>query len=163
MNIFYINSNPITAAKELCDEHIRKMQIESAQMLCTAHWATGGSAPYKKAHLNHPSTIWTRSSIYHYNWLVEHGLAISREFEFRYEKRHKTQDVLEWCKINLPLIPNNKFIPPPQCMPDKYKNIDTVEAYKNYYYYDKIINKGLHYVRTPNLPKWIIEKTIKHV
>jgi len=67
MNIFYINEDPIVAAKELADDHIRKMQIESAQMCSTAHWETGGSAPYKCAHKNHPSTIWTRQSIQHYD------------------------------------------------------------------------------------------------
>ena len=50
MNIFYINENPTLAARELADDHIRKMQIESAQMCCTAHWETGGTAPYKRAH-----------------------------------------------------------------------------------------------------------------
>jgi len=72
MNIFYIDSNPIVAAQQLTDDHIRKMQIESAQMCCTAHWAVGSEAPYKKEHFNHPSTILTRQSIQHYNWLIEH-------------------------------------------------------------------------------------------
>jgi hypothetical protein len=41
------------------------MILESAQMLCTAHHIYGNAeqqlnVPYKKAHLNHPSTIWTR-------------------------------------------------------------------------------------------------------
>ena len=65
MNIFYINENPIIAAQELADDHIRKMQIESAQMCSTAHWETVGTAPYKHTHKNHPSTIWTRQSIQH--------------------------------------------------------------------------------------------------
>jgi len=60
MNIFYINENPIIAARELADDHIRKMQIESAQMCSTAHWVSGSTAPYKKSHTNHPSAKWTR-------------------------------------------------------------------------------------------------------
>jgi len=56
MNIFYINEDPIIAARELADDHIRKMQIESAQMLCTTFWHYGHWAPYKRAHYNHPST-----------------------------------------------------------------------------------------------------------
>jgi hypothetical protein len=97
MNIFYINEDPIIAARELADDHIRKMQIESAQMCCTAHWAIGGEAPYKRAHLNHPSTKWVRESIQHYRWLIAHGLEICNEFEKRYGKSHKTKEVLEWC------------------------------------------------------------------
>jgi hypothetical protein len=33
MNIFYINADPQIAAQQLADDHIRKMQIESAQIL----------------------------------------------------------------------------------------------------------------------------------
>ena len=36
MNIFYVDKNPVTAAKMMCDKHIIKMILESAQMLCTA-------------------------------------------------------------------------------------------------------------------------------
>ena len=89
MNIFYINSNPMIAAQELADDHIRKMQIESAQMLSAAHWENGSSAPYKRTHVNHPSTIWTRESIHQYLWLVEHGLEICNEFKKRYDKPYK--------------------------------------------------------------------------
>jgi len=155
MNIFYINTDPIIAAKELCDDHIRKMQIESAQMLCTAHWASGSEAPYKRAHLNHPSTIWARESIQHYRWLVKHGLEVCNEFTKRYGKHHKTQDVLEWCRDNEPNIPDFGFVAPPQAMPDEYKNKDTVEAYKTYYIEDKVKNKGLSWNKLNNKPEWI--------
>lgn len=154
MNIFYINEDPIVAARELADDHIRKMQIESAQMCCTAHWETGGEAPYKRAHKNHPSTIWTRQSIQHYIWLVEHGLEICNEFTKRYGKRHKTQDVLEWLLINHPPIPDIDFVPPPQCMPEEYRMGDTIEAYKNFYIKDKIAIKKLDWKKLNNKPSW---------
>ena len=123
MNIFYINTDPIVAAQELADDHIRKMQIESAQMCCTAHWESGNEAPYKRAHVNHPSTKWTRESIQHYRWLVKHGLEICNEFTKRYGKHHKTQNILEWLRDNEPNIPDNGFKEPPQCMPEEYKNL----------------------------------------
>ena len=156
MNIFYIHTDPIESARQLADDHICKMQIESAQMCCTAHWESGSEAPYKRAHKNHPSTIWTRQSIQHYNWLVEHGLEICREFELRYGKRHKTQDVLEWCKNNKPNIPDNGFIAPPKCMPDQFKVEDTIESYKNFYINDKIKVKQLDWKKIPSRkPDWI--------
>lgn len=155
MNIFYINEDPIKAAQELADDHIRKMQIESAQMCCTAHWETGGEAPYKRAHKNHPSTKWTRESIQHYRWLVAHGLEICNEFVKRYGKPHKTQEVLEWCKNNEPNIPNNGFKVPPQCMPEEYKMEDTLEAYKRFYILDKVGVKGLDWKKLNNKPEWI--------
>ena len=155
MNIFYLDENPKTAAIMLCDQHIRKMQIESAQMCCTAHWETGGEAPYKRAHKNHPSTIWTRQSIQHYRWLIVHGLEICNEFTKRYGKHHKTQDVLEWCRDNEPSIPDGGFTPPPQCMPDQYKMSDTIEAYKNFYIQDKVGIKGLSWKKLNNKPIWV--------
>jgi hypothetical protein len=154
MNIFYINEDPIIAAQELCDDHIRKMQIESAQMLCTAHWEQGKEAPYKRAHLNHPSTKWTRESIQHYRWLVRHGLEVCSEFTKRYGTYHKTQNVLEWCRDNEPNIPDNGFTPPPQAMPEEYKNKDTIKAYKTYYIEDKIKIKKLHWNKLNNTPEW---------
>ena len=155
MNIFYINTDPTVAAQELCDDHVRKMQIESAQMLCTAHWANGGEAPYKRAHLNHPSTKWTRESIQHYRWLVKHGLEVCYEFTKRYGKHHKTQDVIEWCRDNEPNIPDSGFTTPPQCMPEEYKKEDTIEAYKTYYIQDKVKIKGLKWNKLNNKPIWI--------
>ena len=156
MNIFYINENPIIAAQELADDHIRKMQIESAQMCCTAHWETGNEAPYKRAHKNHPSTIWARQSIQHYIWLVEHGLEICNEFKKRYGKRHKTQDVLEWLLVNHPNIPDIDFVPPPQCMPDEFKGPNTLEAYKKFYIKDKVGVKGLSWNKLNNQPEWMV-------
>ena len=155
MNIFYINNDPTLAARELADDHIRKMQIESAQMCCTAHWETGSQAPYKRAHWNHPSTIWARQSIHHYRWLVKHGLEICDEFTKRYGKSHKTKDVLEWLQINEPNLPDNGFTPPPQCMPEEFKRKDTIEAYRNFYINDKIKNKQLNYNKLNNKPEWI--------
>jgi hypothetical protein len=155
MNIFYINEDPIIAAQELADDHIRKMQIESAQMCCTAHWETGTEAPYKRAHWNHPSTKWVRESIQHYNWLVEHGLEICDQFTKRYGKLHKTQSVLEWLKQNKPQISDNGFTPPPQCMPEEFRMEDTIEAYKNFYINDKIKIKKLTYNKLNNKPEWI--------
>lgn len=155
MNIFYLHEDPILAAKQLCDRHICKMQIESAQMLCTAHWESGSSAPYKRAHKNHPSTKWTRESLDHYRWLVLHGIEICNQFTIRYNKRHKTQDILEWLKVNEPNIPRIGFKEPPQCMPDEYKRPDTVEAYKVFYVLDKVKIKNLGWKKLNNQPDWV--------
>jgi hypothetical protein len=117
---------------------------------------TGSEAPYKRAHYNHPSTKWTRESIQHYRWLVAHGLEICNEFVKRYGKRHKTQDVLEWCRDNEPNIPDNGFTPPPQCMPDEYKNSDAIKAYRRFYILDKVGVKGLKWSKLNNAPEWVL-------
>jgi len=159
MNIFYIDSDPKISARQLVDDHIRKMQIESAQMLCTTFHHYGLDAPYKRAHYNHPSTKWVRESMDHVSWLLEHGLEICKEFEIRYGKQHATRKVLLWVRDNLYLlvgkIPYNGFTPPPQCMPDEYKKANAIEGYKTYYIEDKIKIKKLNYNKLNNTPEWI--------
>lgn len=158
MNIFYINEDPILAARELADDHIRKMQIESAQMCCTAHWETGKEAPYKRAHKNHPSTKWARESLSQYLWLVEHGLEICNEFTKRYKNTHKTKQVLLWLKNNTPDIPDNGFKEPPLCMPDIYKTDNAVMSYRKFYIEDKIKIKKLNWNKLNNIPLWVLEQ-----
>ena len=159
MNIFYIDSDPKIAARQLVDDHIRKMQIESAQMLCTTFHHYGIDAPYKKAHYNHPSTKWVRDSIHHVKWLLEHGLEICDEFVIRYGKEHATRKVLLWVKDNLPLledkIPSTEFRDPPQCMDNIYKSNNTLESYRKFYIEEKIKNKQLTYNKLNNTPEWI--------
>lgn len=154
MNIFYIHDNPIVAATQLCDQHVCKMQIESAQMLCTTHWETNSQAPYKSVFKNHPCNVWLIKSIHHYRWLTKHGLQICVQFERRYRKVHATKQILIWCYENEPIIPNTPFTEPPQCMPEEFKMSDTVSAYRNFYIKDKIAIKKLNWNKLNNPPKW---------
>ena len=145
MNIFYLNKNPKAAALEHNDKHCVKMILEYAQMLCTAHRELDGDeradqlSLYKWAHLNHPSTVWTRENKPHYEWLYKLFAALSEEYTYRYSKVHTTdsqlRDILKTPPIN---IPDNKiFKQPPQCMPEKYKGEDSVVAYQKFYLGEK--------------------------
>lgn len=111
------------------------MCIESAQLLSSAHPAN--IAPYKHTHVNHPCAKWVRESRQNYIWLAEHSLALCYEYTNRYNKIHKTQAVAEWLSNNVPPLNNIGLTPFAQAMPDIYKNIDAVEAYKTYYIHEK--------------------------
>ena len=147
MNIFYLHSDPKVAASYFYDKHKVKMILECAQMLCTAHIALGNEdVPYKKSHLNHPSSVWVRANNENYQWLYNHMLALGEEYTNRYKRTHltitKCKDILAVAPLN---IPTGSFSEPPQCMPDEYKvKNDTVSAYWNYYEQDKykIANKN---------------------
>tara|TARA_S200002703_G_scaffold160092_1_gene176965 strand:- start:11973 stop:12455 length:483 start_codon:yes stop_codon:yes gene_type:complete len=143
VNIFYLDPDPYVAAQMSCDKHVVKMILESAQMLCTAHRELDDDdVPknfYKKAHLNHPSTIWTRSAAANYSWLYDHFVGLCYEYTHRYGKIHmsdsKLRDALGWLPRN---IRTGKFTEPPQCMPDEYKvEGDSITAYRKYYKGDK--------------------------
>ena len=147
MNIFYLHPDPKVAASYFYDKHKVKMILECAQMLCTAHIALGNEdVPYKKSHLNHPSSVWVRANNENYQWLYNHMLALGEEYTKRYKRTHltitKCKDILAVAPLN---IPTGSFNEPPQCMPDEYKvDNDSVSAYWNYYEQDKykIANKN---------------------
>lgn len=140
MNIFYLHEDPKLAAIVQYNKHVVKMILESAQMLCTAHHHYGNedSVPYKKAHYNHPSTIWCRQNDKQYKWLYDHMIALGTEYYVRYGRTHLT---ITKCKDTLkhlpPGIPIGTFSEPPQCMPEEYKHKSAIHAYWNYYIGDK--------------------------
>mgnify|MGYP003653430839 CR=1 FL=1 len=165
MNIFVLDENPLVAAADMCDKHVPKMIVESAQMLCTAHrvldgtsyidyakngrklqrWShstdsQGGSTNlYKAAMVNHPCTKWVRESSDNYLWLSLHSIQLLKEFTTRFGGAHGSSHVLRWCTKNMPnnisVKEQTSFV---QAMPDEYKGESAVTAYRNYYYGEKI-------------------------
>ena len=146
MNIFYLHQNPEQAARYQYNKLVVKMILESAQMLCTAHHVYGNpdDATYMQAHLKHPSTIWARESRPNYFWLYEHMIALGQEYTKRYGKIHTTIDK---CRFALSFCPDGitseQFTEPPQCMPDKYKDKCSIQAYWNYYIGEKHVVANL--------------------
>ncbi len=153
MNIFILDENPDTAARQHCDKHVVKMILETAQMLCTAHWESGGEAPYKSTHKNHPCTIWARESVDNYKWLCDLGVSLCDEYTLRYGRVHKTQAIIEWLVDNVPNIPDVPMTPFAQAMPDEYKSKDAVQAYRNYYLGEKQNIAVWKYSQTP---RWFV-------
>ena len=151
MNIFVTDEDPVIAAQNLCDSHICKMCLESAQMLCSAHWVgwkavlspaqeLKGKAlkawllenipdpnlvpPYSMTHVNHPCSVWVRQTEANYDWLVQHALAICAEYTVRYGKTIKTQAVIEWAQYNKPPrfeTSQKELTPFAVAMPDEFR------------------------------------------
>lgn len=162
MNIFYLDEDAIKAAQYHMDKHVRKMIIEYAQLLSTAHRVLDGEmycgktsngrkirrwllsddredVLYKATHINHPSAIWARQCLENYNWLYELFFWTSYEFEYRWGKKHATYEKLAEM---LGVPPNNipsigYMVPVPQAMDEKYKLNNSLDAYRNYYIYGK--------------------------
>ena len=146
MNIFYLHKDPVKAAQYQYNKHVVKMILESAQMLCTAHHHYAelndyntDYIPYKKAHYNHPSTVWVRQNSRNYYWLYHHMLALGDEYKKRYGKKHlsitKCCEPLQYVPTGMPL--GGPIIQPPQAMPDEYKHKDSIVAYWQYYIHGK--------------------------
>lgn len=162
MNIFALSTDPLESARMMCDKHVVKMIIETAQLLSTAHRMIDGveytdrttngrrikrwlhpnpnleATLYKASHINHPSAVWTRTSNNNYNWLYHHFYGLCHEYTYRYGKIHLTQtkllDILENVPYNIPVGYLTNI---PQAMPDKYKGEWFVKAYRKYYVGEK--------------------------
>jgi len=121
MNIFTIDRNPVIAAQSLCDKHVVKMVVESAQMLSTAHRVLDGALKndhpkrwelpddrenvlYKATHVSHPCTVWTMKSNNNYTWHWVYFAALCDEYTYRYNKIHATDKLL---REKLMSLPNN--------------------------------------------------------
>jgi len=147
MNIFALDVSPVTSAEIQHDKHVVKMILESAQMLCSVFDNEKyDDIPYKRTHYNHPCTVWTRTGIHNFNWLVVHGTALCHEYTHRFKKVHKSQDVIRWCIDNKNRldIPNIRT-PFAQAMPDEYKHPNNhAKAYMDYYIATKLASN----------PKW---------
>ena len=159
MNVFYLDKQAGRCATLHCDKHVVKMIIEYAQLLSTAHRVLDGeqyegrtannrrikrwrmedelmeNTLYKASHINHPSAIWTRSSIGNYQYLLDLWRQLSFEYTYRYGKVHMTDEKLRDLLNQLPKnIKLGEWSQPPQCMPDDVKvENDSLSAYHKYY------------------------------
>lgn len=169
MNIFITSSCPTESAIVLPDRHITKMAVESCQLLSIVasswyhnygelHRADG--TPYntiKGAFRNHPCTQWSANHVNNASWLIQHGLALCKEFEYRYDKTHGCYQTLLEAHELFPKGDVSNPTPFVRAMPDCYKldtNIDTFQAYKMY-----VASKpwvASNYLRKPERkPDWL--------
>ena len=158
MNIFILDLDVKKSAQYHVDKHVVKMILETAQLLCGVHHMTEqvtdqatAQVPYKLSHKNHPCSIWARESMSNYLYLCEIGLALCDEYTYSYGKRHKSQDVIEWCIINKPNLSDKGFTEPAKAMPEEYKVDDVVESYRNYY---RGAKKDFATWKMRNVPEW---------
>lgn len=137
MNIFILDENPQIAAQYMCNAHVVKMILETAQLLSSAAKFHGSQEPflYKETHKNHPCTLWAKETKANFLWLKIHGLALSNEYSYRYGKIHKSQTIIE--KVNINNIPNGNLTKFAIVMPEKYKKENAVDSYRSYYLGEK--------------------------
>jgi len=176
MNIFFIDRDPVQAAKWMVDKHVVKMILESAQLLSTAHrvidgeMVMGTSASGRRAkrwllsdhreeimymatHVNHPSAVWCRASVQNYLWLVEHLYALLNEYTYRYGKKHKVHQMFYYLQSPPLELKTYEWTEPPAAMADEYKVSDNVvENYRNYY---KVGKARMHSWKNRTPPDWI--------
>lgn len=104
MNLFILAQLVKEAAIGHCDKHCIKMILETCQLLYTAHhyntpepkWdAICPHEPYRMTHKNHPCAVWVRAKQAHYEWAVNLGFELCREYQRRFGKEHKCYSHLQ--------------------------------------------------------------------
>jgi len=145
MNIFALSDNPEEAAEMMCDKHLSKMVVESAQMMASAlrfHGATDkdmpltlNGTPYKGGYPHHPCTRWTQENQSNFLWLARHAVALADQFKSRYGRPHACLlpiNQMYWmCDDYLPEGDRTPFA---QAMPEEYKMSNAILAYRQYYH-----------------------------
>ena len=180
MNIFYLDRNPVQAARSHLDKHVVKMILEYAQLLSTAHRILDGtelsvisksgrkkkvwqlpdhrdSVLYSATHANHPSAIWARQTDTNYDYLYALFVATCDEYTYRYGKVHLTDTKLREVLHQIPKnIGKSKiWVSPTPAMPDECKVAgDELASYRKYYI-DKKADMAKWTNREP--PDWFIE------
>jgi len=142
MNIFVLDKDIKKCAMYHNDKHCIKMILEYSQILCGVHHILNENdeefiktIPYKLTHRNHPCSIWARECVENYNWLAKLGLTLAMEYTIRYDKVHKSTEVLKWCANNIPELKQGEGMTEyALAMPDDCKvEGNAVESYRNYY------------------------------
>lgn len=136
MNIFVLDLDPIKAAESHCDRHVVKMILESCQILSTVMHKHGEIGVYKPTHQNHPCVVWAGASKQNFLWLKSLMTHLCREYTKRYGKHHKCEAYLSQLTppTSLPKIQRTPFA---LAMPEKYRQADPVESYREYYSHEK--------------------------
>ncbi|MDQ1333313.1 MAG: hypothetical protein QG552_263 [Thermodesulfobacteriota bacterium] len=155
MNIFVLDRDIRNCARYHADQHVVKMILESAQMLCTVINQAGGKSPYQSTHVKHPCTLWAGRSLSNWRWLRRLALALNDEYRYRYRVStdHTSAGMVR--SLSPPHIEDIGLTEFAQAMPDPYKVPgNAVAAYRRFY-----VGEKSHFAtwtrRRP--PKWFVE------
>jgi hypothetical protein len=155
MNIFFLSLIPIEIANMSCDQHVVKIQLDTAWYFsseediihtCAPFIKDGTRRGYRPAHKKHPMTMWIGSSLENYMYACKIGIALTLEYTRRYGKIHTCARHLEWLYHNHPSQFEERKSETayysregiPECMPEEYRRESIVEAYQIYYMMDKM-------------------------
>lgn len=160
MQLFILDYAPAVSARSLCDKHLRKMCLETAQILSSV-------MVYRNLLLNenmpnpyntfHP-VIRALDSPLKIDYAVIYNSALHAEYRRRFGKNHAYKDL---CKLYWQKLFNGNFIfPAAECtFARAFKGIeiaqkDIVQAYRSYYCYKKTQITDWQYTRAAE-PLWL--------
>ena len=160
MQIFIIDEVPELAATMLCDAHLRKMCLETAQILSSVLYLkhleplSGMPKPYN---IHHPVITAVDNSC-KINWLLRHNLSLHEEYCRRFGRMHAYYSLCSKYRTLL-FEPEVVITPHELTFARNFKDIsipepDIIKAYRIYYRYKKSVMKNWHYTNSAE-PGWL--------
>lgn len=159
MQLFILDRNPRQAAKMLCDKHLVKMSLETAQILSAVLASTGrGVLPDMPKVFNsrHPviRAVNTPEKI---NWVLLYNSALQREYTYRFDKIHAYRNISRsYLRLLYDINASGEDLSFALVFKDFFsQENETIAAYRAYYRYKK--QKMRNFVYTKRLqPVWLI-------
>lgn len=161
MQIFILDDNFRDSASCYFNKHVVKIPVEIAQVLSTVLREKGyqGDDIYKSVN----KSIWIKwvlSDDNNFWFLVDYCFALLREYNYRYEKHHKTNYTIKRIFeignkiLSVKYFDYKKPVHIPLVMSDKYKiENNVIESYRTYYRKGK---RHLAFWKNRDKPEWWI-------
>lgn len=104
MNLFLLSRSRRRGAKRHCNRHVIKMILETTQLLWTGvrmsnvDMKTLKIRAYRKTHAWHPTAMWVRETPKNWDFTLQFGLELCKEYTRRYHRRHKCERHLHFIR-----------------------------------------------------------------
>jgi len=139
MNIFFTNRDPKQCAREHSRVHVRKMIIETAQLLSAAHRVLDGNrwadlhGFYKVRNHDHPCMRWVRENSANYFWTVDLFDGLCDSYHLETGGLHKVQLFRTHLRAAPKSIPYSGMIgTPPRVVPKVFHRETVAASYQAY-------------------------------
>ena len=160
MQLFILDRDPEKVPAMLCDVHVRKMCLETAQILSSVIRLQKKKLPPglpKPYNVNHP-VIRALDTAQKINWTVQFNSALQREYCRRFGKRHAYFGRAEIYRRIL-FRPGTAILPADWTFARAFKDVkitepDIVLAYRQYYRHKRKLIRSWHYTKTEP-PGWL--------
>ena len=160
MQLFILDLDPEKVPGMLCDVHVRKMCLETAQILSSVIRLQRKKLPPelpKPYNVNHP-VIRALDTAQKINWTVQFNSALQREYCRRFGKKHA---YFERAEIYHEILfrPGAAALPAGWTFARAFKDVkitepDIVQAYRLYYRHKRKVIRSWHYTGTEP-PNWL--------
>jgi hypothetical protein len=138
MNIFVLDKKPAKAATMLCDCHLRKMCVETAQILSGVMLRRGMElleGMPKPQNINHPVIVAAAADPEALLWVVDYNEFLHIEHMYRFRKSHAYNELSQvYTEIFNVVQLKRNCQNLAKCTGDLYVgDLDIVTAYRKYY------------------------------